>query len=53
MNIKVKKAIEAIEDIFSDTSVSQETTLEQLDEVLEYIGDRVDALEEQIRRSTR
>lgn len=40
----VQRASKAIEELFSDTSVSQETTLDDLDMLVEDIGMRIEAI---------
>lgn len=50
MNLKQKrqKAIDLIDDIFGDTSVSKETTLEHLEEILDAVEGKVDLLRSEI-----
>lgn len=44
MRRSVKAALSAIEIIFSDTSVTRETTLEELQEIQSELDSKIDAL---------
>jgi len=51
MKRKIALAIEAVDNIFSDTSVSQEETLDALAEVRESIEMKIECLKSDIRRA--
>jgi hypothetical protein len=46
---RVKKALEAIDYVFADTSVSQEKTLESMGKLLDEINMRIEAIEQDIK----
>lgn len=48
-NEKKQNVIEALDELFADTSVSQETTLEALEEIEGEIEGKIDALESDIK----
>ena len=45
---KLEAAKKAVDTLFSDTSVSPEETLDTLEELREYIEEKIDALDVQI-----
>jgi len=47
---KVDEAREAISRVFGDTSVSQEETLDAMQELEDYVTSNIDALKEDISR---
>ena len=49
---KVKAALDAIDEVFSDTSVSQQETLDSLSELAEDIEMRIGAIEYDLAEST-
>ena len=53
MKRKIKIALDAIDGIFSDTSVSQEATLNALGEVQDELEMKMDALRSDIAREER
>jgi len=46
-----KKILDAIAELFRDTTVSQQTTLNALREIRDDLDIRIDALEEDIKRN--
>ena len=46
---KLDKAKSAIDRIFSDTSITHRETLAQLEELSEYLAERITAIEENIK----
>ena len=50
VNKKVQVALQAIDNIFGDTSVSPETTLDQLEEIQADLEMKVDCLKNDIRK---
>jgi hypothetical protein len=48
---KTKEIIELIDDLFGDTTVSQKTTLEALEEIRDECDSKIDALMADIARN--
>jgi hypothetical protein len=53
MNIKTKEIIVKIGELFGDTSVSQEDTLNSLEEIQEELDARIGAIKEDVRNKHR
>lgn len=47
---KLKAALAAIDEVFSDTSVSQERTLQAMEEIQSIVRGNIDALKEDLRQ---
>lgn len=48
-----KTIIKQIDDLFNNTSVSQRTTLEDLEEIRDELDSKISALQEDIKRADR
>jgi polyhydroxyalkanoate synthesis regulator phasin len=48
-----KQAIDAIDELFSDTSVSKEKTIDSLEELVEHIEDSIMAIRADIKNEMR
>lgn len=48
---KTKEIIEQIDKLFGDTSVSQGTTLNALEEIRDEVDSKIEALKEDIKRA--